>query len=74
MICAVANALYSNVAVVVPQDYIPHNLSDFAEALANPIKFQSEQEKRTVQLAVYSVEDAALDDDCANSCKWCANL
>ncbi|KAG7169145.1 1-phosphatidylinositol 45-bisphosphate phosphodiesterase beta-3-like, partial [Homarus americanus] len=32
-------------------DYVPHGLSDFAEALANPIKYQSELEKRTQQLS-----------------------
>lgn len=38
--------------LVVVKDYVPHGLSDFAEALANPIKYQSEQEKRAQQLAV----------------------
>lgn len=38
--------------LVVVKDYVPHDLSDFAEALANPIKYQSEQEKRAQQLAV----------------------
>lgn len=37
---------------VIVKDYVPDDLSDFAEALANPIKFQSEQEKRAQQLAV----------------------
>lgn len=37
---------------VVVKDYVPDGLSDFAEALANPIKFQSELEKRSKQLAV----------------------
>lgn len=46
---------------------MPHDLSNFAEALANPIKFQSEQEKRAQQLAVL-IEDT--DDDVTNSCKW----
>lgn len=38
--------------LVVVKDYVPDGLSDFAEALANPIKYQSEQEKRAQQLAV----------------------
>lgn len=38
--------------LVVVKDYVPDGLSDFAEALANPIKFQSEQEKRAQQLSV----------------------
>lgn len=42
---------------VVVKDYVPDGLSDFAEALANPIKYQSEQERRAKQLAVL------MDDD-----------
>ncbi|KAF5308886.1 hypothetical protein FQR65_LT00586 [Abscondita terminalis] len=38
--------------LVVVKDYVPHGLSDFAEALANPIKYQSDLEKRSRQLAV----------------------
>lgn len=38
-------------------DYVPHGLSDFAEALANPIKYQSELEKRTQQLAVFQDDE-----------------
>ena len=38
--------------LVVVKDYVPDGLSDFAEALANPIKYQSELEKRSQQLAV----------------------
>ncbi|XP_015596066.1 1-phosphatidylinositol 4,5-bisphosphate phosphodiesterase classes I and II isoform X2 [Cephus cinctus] len=37
---------------VIVKDYVPDGLSDFAEALANPIKYQSELEKRSKQLAV----------------------
>ncbi|CAB3385464.1 Hypothetical predicted protein [Cloeon dipterum] len=37
---------------VVVKDYVPDGLSDFAEALANPIKYQSELEKRAQQLSV----------------------
>ncbi|XP_016837746.1 1-phosphatidylinositol 4,5-bisphosphate phosphodiesterase classes I and II isoform X1 [Nasonia vitripennis] len=41
---------------VIVKDYVPDGLSDFAEALANPIKYQSAIEKREKQLA-------ALTDD-----------
>lgn len=51
------------------QDYVPDGLSDFAEALANPIKYQSELEKRAEQLAVLMEETAPAEDDGANSCK-----
>lgn len=37
---------------IVVKDYVPDGLSDFAEALANPIKYQSDLEKRSQQLAV----------------------
>lgn len=37
---------------VIVKDYVPDGLSDFAEALANPIKYQSQIEKRGKQLAV----------------------
>lgn len=48
---------------------MPDGLSDFAEALANPIKYQSELEKRSEQLAVLMSEDVdAADDDANNSC------
>lgn len=49
---------------------MPDGLSDFAEALANPIKYQSEQEKRSEQLAVLMADDGvAIEEDVANSCK-----
>ncbi|XP_077286123.1 phospholipase C at 21C isoform X2 [Arctopsyche grandis] len=38
--------------LVVVKDYVPDGLSDLAEALANPIKYQSEREKREQQLSV----------------------
>lgn len=41
---------------VVVKDYVPDGLSDFAEALANPIKYQSDLEKRAQQLAVLTDE------------------
>lgn len=37
---------------VVVKDFVPDGLSDFAEALANPIKYQSELDKRAQQLSV----------------------
>ncbi|XP_073990729.1 phospholipase C at 21C isoform X2 [Rhodnius prolixus] len=37
---------------IVVKDYVPEGFSDFAEALANPIKYQSELDKRAQQLAV----------------------
>lgn len=42
--------------LVVVKDYVPDGLSDFAEALANPIKYQSDLEKRAQQLAVLTDE------------------
>jgi uncharacterized membrane protein YgaE (UPF0421/DUF939 family) len=50
---------------------VPDTLSELAEALANPIKYQSELEKRSEQLAVLQ-EDTELtttDDDVTNTCK-----
>lgn len=46
---------------IVVKDYVPDGLSDFAEALANPIKYQSELEKRAVQLAVLT-DDMEIAD------------
>ncbi|CAK1549427.1 unnamed protein product [Leptosia nina] len=37
-------------------DYVPDRLSELAEALANPIKYQSDMEKRAHQLAVLTDE------------------
>ncbi|XP_076227127.1 phospholipase C at 21C isoform X4 [Nomia melanderi] len=37
---------------VIVKDYVPDGLSELAEALANPIKYQSEVEKREKQLSV----------------------
>lgn len=48
---------------------MPHDLSNFAEALANPIKYQSEQEKRAQQLSVLIEDISTIDDDVASSCK-----
>lgn len=46
------------------QDYVPDGLSDLAEALANPIKYQSEQEKRDKQLSVLTDDmEAEVPED-----------
>ena len=37
---------------VIVKDYVPDGMSDLAEALANPIKYQSALEKREKQLAL----------------------
>ncbi|CAB0007541.1 unnamed protein product [Nesidiocoris tenuis] len=47
---------------VVVKDYVPEGFSDFAEALANPIKYQSEQDKRSHQLAVLT-EDTDVEEE-----------
>ncbi|ALC38509.1 norpA, partial [Drosophila busckii] len=54
---------------VVVKDYVPDDLSNFAEALANPIKYQSELEKRDVQLSVLTddTENAAADEEMSKS-------
>lgn len=44
-------------------------MSDFAEALANPIKYQSELEKRAEQLAVLMEEITPSEDDATSSCE-----
>ncbi|KAF2361492.1 Phospholipase C phosphatidylinositol-specific Y domain [Trinorchestia longiramus] len=49
------------------RDYVPDGLSDFAEALVNPIKYQSELEKRAQQLSVFQDDDDCTDgEDDAN--------
>lgn len=53
------------------KDYVPDGLSDFAEALANPIKYQSELEKRAQQLAVLTEDmEPTTEDDVTNACKF----
>ncbi|XP_063602433.1 1-phosphatidylinositol 4,5-bisphosphate phosphodiesterase classes I and II-like isoform X3 [Penaeus indicus] len=44
-------------------DYVPHGLSDLAEALANPIKYQSELDKRTQQLAVFQDDEEGKETE-----------
>ncbi|XP_002052073.3 1-phosphatidylinositol 4,5-bisphosphate phosphodiesterase classes I and II isoform X4 [Drosophila virilis] len=64
-------ALASLFLCVVVKDYVPDDLSNFAEALANPIKYQSELEKRDIQLSVLTDETDALanaDEDLSKSC------
>ncbi|XP_017877981.1 1-phosphatidylinositol 4,5-bisphosphate phosphodiesterase classes I and II isoform X2 [Ceratina calcarata] len=46
---------------VIVKDYVPDGLSELAEALANPIKYQSEAEKREQQLSVLT-DPLELDD------------
>jgi len=44
-------------------DYVPNSLTDLAEALANPIKYQSELERRAKQLAIlYDEQEAEADN------------
>ncbi|XP_016956605.1 1-phosphatidylinositol 4,5-bisphosphate phosphodiesterase classes I and II isoform X1 [Drosophila biarmipes] len=63
-------ALASLFLCVVVKDYVPDDLSNFAEALANPIKYQSELEKRDIQLSVLTDETEAVggaDEDLSKS-------
>ncbi|XP_037710784.1 1-phosphatidylinositol 4,5-bisphosphate phosphodiesterase classes I and II isoform X2 [Drosophila subpulchrella] len=63
-------ALASLFLCVVVKDYVPDDLSNFAEALANPIKYQSELEKRDIQLSVLTDEAEAVggpDEDLSKS-------
>lgn len=48
---------------ITVKDYVPDGLSDFAEALANPIKFQSDLDKRTKQLAVFADEMEQIESN-----------
>lgn len=54
---------------IVVKDYVPDGLSDFAEALANPIKYQSDLEKRSQQLAVLQEDMEPSEDDGSGNCK-----
>lgn len=53
---------------IVVKDYVPDGLSDFAEALANPIKYQSDLEKRSQQLAVLQEDMEPMEDDGTENC------
>ncbi|ODN05604.1 1-phosphatidylinositol 4,5-bisphosphate phosphodiesterase beta-1, partial [Orchesella cincta] len=55
--------LFLNIAV---KDYVPDGLSELAEALANPIKYQNELDKRAKQLSVFQ-DDTLCDDSSENS-------
>lgn len=54
--------LFLNVTV---KDYIPDQLSELAEALANPIKYQNELDKRAKQLSVF--QDDTLGDESSDN-------
>ncbi|KAG5676110.1 hypothetical protein PVAND_005964 [Polypedilum vanderplanki] len=54
---------------IVVKDYVPDGLSDFAEALANPIKYQSDLEKRSQQLAVLEEDMEPSAEDGTENCK-----
>lgn len=54
---------------IIVKDYVPDGLSDFAEALANPIKYQSDLEKRSAQLAVLEEGMEPTEDEAAENCK-----
>lgn len=62
---------------VIVKDYVPDGLSELAEALANPIKYQSEVEKRENQLLVLTdcleapeeIEDKSKIGDAPSSAK-----
>lgn len=56
---------------IVVKDYVPDDIAIFAEALANPIKYQNELEKRDKQLAVLQedTEPVISEEDVTNSCK-----
>jgi phosphatidylinositol phospholipase C, beta len=53
---------------IIVKDYVPDGLSDFAEALANPIKYQSDLEKRSQQLAVLQEDMEPSEDDGTGNC------
>uniref|UniRef100_A0A1A9WKM0 Phosphoinositide phospholipase C n=1 Tax=Glossina brevipalpis TaxID=37001 RepID=A0A1A9WKM0_9MUSC len=53
---------------IVVKDYVPDDLSNFAEALANPIKYQNELEKRDKQLAVLTEDTEPIEEDPASFC------
>jgi phosphatidylinositol phospholipase C, beta len=54
---------------IVVKDYVPDGLSDFAEALANPIKYQSDLEKRSEQLAVLQEDMEPIEEDASSTMK-----
>lgn len=54
---------------VVVKDYVPDDFAALAEALANPIKYQSDKEKRAKQLAVLVDDDLDASADPAQTVK-----
>ncbi|GAB6020072.1 phospholipase c beta [Chamberlinius hualienensis] len=54
---------------ITVKDYVPEKLSDIADALVNPIKYQSELEKRSQQLNVYTDEYEENDTDVSKRSK-----
>ncbi|KZC09772.1 PREDICTED: 1-phosphatidylinositol 4,5-bisphosphate phosphodiesterase classes I and II [Dufourea novaeangliae] len=61
--CGQPLALASLFLHVIVKDYVPDGLSELAEALANPIKYQSEVEKREKQLSVLTDYSEDLSED-----------
>lgn len=58
---------------IIVKDYVPDGLSDFAEALANPIKYQSDLEKRSQQLAVLQEDMEPTEEDGTGNSEKCLN-
>lgn len=54
---------------IVVKDYVPDGFSEFAEALANPIKYQSELEKRAEQLAVLTEDTEPIPEEGDSICE-----
>jgi phosphatidylinositol phospholipase C beta len=55
---------------IVVKDYVPTGFHDFAEALANPIKYQSDLEKRSQQLAVLEEDmEPKEEESSSNNCE-----
>ncbi|XP_013102545.1 1-phosphatidylinositol 4,5-bisphosphate phosphodiesterase classes I and II isoform X3 [Stomoxys calcitrans] len=54
---------------IIVKDYVPDDIAIFAEALANPIKYQNELEKRDKQLAVLQEDTEPIlnEEDVTNS-------
>jgi len=50
---------------IVTKDYVPSNFADFADALANPIQYVSENEKRSQQLEALLMDEEATADSSA---------
>ena len=46
---------------IVVKDYVPHGMSDLAEALSNPIEYHSKRDKRDHQLSVLT-DGTGVDD------------